>query len=554
MPRFKPSQSTGMMVIARSNFNQKIAPIESRGIVTKARENSIDGFIAFRQYVCFPQISVTEDGVEEIDELAAHKYAKPKHHLEWMEALFTGNNSRCLRGIGGDNTLILAPRLSAKSRFMTEWVAHQIGVQVDMGIPIKILIVSYSITVSIQKSIEIKRILESERYQQVFPKIVRGRKWTDEEWEIDKKKAGLESLGEPYTVACAGIVGSVTSRRAHVLLFDDLIKSPTEIENPTVREKMASTYHNAIKPTLFPGGRQICIGTRMSADDIYATEFNTEKKWRVIEQQAIIEDENGNECSYWEEFIPYSHLLSLRDPEKGGDPISFSFQFQNKIVSIEGLSIPPEWIKYDYPEKMSEYKRFAVGSDLADSVKKKADYTVFTLMGRVGNSVNGRIDVLGSARFKASGHIAKLNQLLNLLYDNDLLEIDEDGWNNPNDPIAQEFPIRYRSIPNVYVDLFIEDVGQQMGIVGDFNRIIKNAMGIHSIYPKPLKLRGDKRERLMSISGALQTGSIRFNKFKYSPRQSTIKELLFFGATNHDDFVDSLTCGVIGMGYRLPLS
>ena len=97
-------------------------------------------------------------------------------------------------------------------------------------------------------------------------------------------------------------------------------------------------------------------------------------------------------------------------------------------------------------------------------------------------------------------------------------------------------------------------MSQQLSIMADFNALIKVAMGIHSIHPRPLKLKGDKRERLMAISGALQTGQITFNKFKYSPSQSTIKELLFFGSTNHDDFVDSLTCGVIGLGYRLPLS
>ena len=554
MPRFRPSTSLGLQIQANVTSYSKTATASTQPLVTKARLNSKEGFIAFREYVCYPQISVNEEGIEEINDLAAHKYARPKHHAEWMDELFTGEDSRCLKSVGGDNTLILAPRLSAKSRFMTEWIAHQIGCQTDLGIPIKVLVISYGVTVSTQKSIEIKQIIESDRYQQVFPNVSKGRRWSDEVWEIDKRKAGLQALGEPYTLACAGIIGSVTSRRAHIILFDDLIKSPTDIENPTVREKMASTYYNAIKPTLFPGGRMICIGTRMSADDLYATEFNQEKNWKVIEQQAIVETDDGKEASYWEEFIPLKHLLTLRDPEKGGDPISFSFQYQNKIVAISGLSISPDWIHYSYPEKMTAYSRFAVGTDLADSVKKKADFTVFTLMGRVGSTGSGRIDLLGSARFKASGNIAKLNQLLMLLYDHDLLDIDEDGWTNPDDPISVQFPIKYKAIANTYIDLFLEDVSQQLSIMADFNALIKVAMGIYSIQPRPLKLKGDKRERLMAISGALQTGQVTFNKFKYSPSQSTIKELLFFGSTLHDDFVDSLTCGVIGLGYRLPLS
>jgi len=554
MARFRPSTSLGLQIQADVLYHSKAATQATQGIVLKARQNTKEGFIAFREYVCFAQMTANEEGVEDINDLAAHKYARPKHHVEWMDELFTGQDSKCLKGISGQSTLILAPRLSAKSRFTTEWIAHQIGCQTDAGIPIKILIISYGITVSTQKSIEIKQIIESDRFQQVFPNVSKGKRWSDEVWEIDKRKAGLEALGEPYTVACAGILGSVTSRRAHIALFDDLIKNPADIENPNTRAKMVQTYYSAIKPTLFPGGRMLCLGTRMMADDIYATDFNEEKQWKVIEQSAIVENDNGKEMSYWEEFIPLSHLLTLRDPDKGGEPISFSFQYQNKIVSIGGLAIPPEWIHYDYPEKVSAYTRFAVGTDLADSVKKKADFTVFTLMGRVGATHSGRIDLLGSARFKASGNIAKLNQLLMLLYDHDLLDIDEDGWTNPDDPVAQQFPLKYKSRPNIYIDIYLEDVSQQLSIMADFNALIKAAMGIHSIHPRPLKLKGDKRERLMAISGALQTGQITFNKFKYSPRESMIKELLFFGSTLHDDFVDSMTCGVIGLGYRLPLS
>jgi hypothetical protein len=550
MPRFRPSISLGYQIQGDIIYHKRTATQNTQAVVEKARLNTKEGFIAFREYVCFPQVAANEEGVEDVNDIAAYKYARPKHHSEWMDVLFTGEDSRCLKGVGGKNTLILAPRLSAKSRFTTEWIAHQIGVQTSLGVAIKIIIVSYSITVAIQKSVEIKRIIESERYQQVFPSVRKSRKWSDECWEIDKRKAGLEPLGEPYTLACAGILGSITSRRAHVVLFDDLIKSPNDIENPTVREKMASTYHSAIKPTLFPGGRQLCLGTRARADDIYATDFNEDKGWAVIEQQAIVDNGNGEE-SYWEEFIPLEHLLALRDPDKGGDPLSFSFQYQNKVMVTDSLSIPSDWLRFINPSARSAYKRFCIGSDLADSIKQKADFTVFTLIGVLPST---EIDVLGSKRFKASGNVAKLSHLLELLYDNDLLEIDENGWENPNDPIAQQFPLKYKSIPNVYADLFLEDVSQQLSIMADFNALIVQGMGIRSIYPKGLKMRGDKRERLMVISGGLQTGKIKFNKFAYSPKQSTIKELLFFGSTSHDDFPDSLTCAVIGAGQMKPLS
>jgi hypothetical protein len=179
---------------------------------------------------------------------------------------------------------------------------------------------------------------------------------------------------------------------------------------------------------------------------------------------------------------------------------------------------------------------------------------VFTLLGRRGNVNSGNIQCLGYKRFRASGNIEKIRNLLVLLFDHGLLDIDEDGWENPDDPIAIQFPQKFKSIPGVYIDWFIEDVSQQMSIKTDFESLVKKHMGIYSVNPQAQKNRGDKRQRLMAITGQLETGKLTFNRYRFGPKENMIRELIFFGSTQHDDCVDSLTCGVIGLGYRIPLS
>jgi len=512
------------------------APVEE--LVLAARQNTEEGFYAFRRYVCYPEAQGA------INEPASLRYAKPRHHVDWTQRLYTGKDSGCLRGIAGDPLLILSPRGSAKSTFATEWFAHQIGIQTGYGIPIKLMLLSYNVTISEQKSEQIQRIVASPRYRTVFPHVWPGKNWAKGQWEIDKAKANLPMLGEPYTVTCSGLTGGVVSKRAHIIFGDDIIKSPKDIANPYVREQMVSNWRSAVKPVLYPGGRYLILGTRMTGDDIYVEEFNEDKGWEVVEQSAIELDEEGRERSYWPEQFSLDYLRSLRDPPSG-DAVSFSFQYQNKIVAIGGLSIPAHWLHHRHPADISEYVQWAVGSDLAASKGKEACYTVLTLMGR---RRDGTIDVIDYRRGRSPGNLDKLKWFLELLWSWGLL----DDGDEPLPPSLEEIlPSSYKSKTGVYVDFFIEDFGQQKSIKDDFQAIVHNVLKLWNLTPRLVQFgMTDKRERLMQCTGHLQRGAVQWNPVTFPHRGEYLREFTNFGAASYDDCVDSFTCGAIGMGLR----
>ena len=80
----------------------------------------------------------------------------------------------------------------------------------------------------------IKRIIEeSKAYKEIFPtvKIAKGIN-SNEYWSIDWKFAGIRTAGEEeFTVCCAGLKGAVTSKRSHLCIIDDAIKSADDIKN-----------------------------------------------------------------------------------------------------------------------------------------------------------------------------------------------------------------------------------------------------------------------------------------------------------------------------------
>ncbi len=483
-------------------------------------------FERFRQYVC--------------------NHESPTHHKRWINILNTHEDSKCLHGIGGKHTLILSPRGSAKSSFTVEWTAWAIGVHTApiYKLPIKVLYVSYSVEVAMLKSEQIQQIIASPRYQEVFPWVRPGVKWGQKIWDIDKAHAQLPKIGEPYTLACAGMKGAVASKRAHLAIFDDLLKSPEQIENPTIRDRMAGNWSNVIRPVLYEGARAICLGTRMRADDIYETTFTQERDWNVIEESAIVEDdETGEEKSYWEAMHSLNHLQFLRED----DPIAFMLQFQNKIPQEgEGIFQPDMWIEGTPPD-LDEFDSICVGSDFSASQRETADYTVFILFGKKGHEYW----VLDMRRGRWSGNIDKCNVLLAMLCEWGILENDTDysvdyrtGKVDWHLDLPTDVPIIRPT--HHYVTFFSEAMSYQVSFQADWTNYVLNQIGIWTITCYPLQLKGDKIQRLRGVTGVLQRRQVMVNRFSKLKR---LKDELM-SSLSKDDCRDAYVMGLSGMGAR----
>lgn len=398
------------------------------------------------------------------------------------------------------------------------FIAWAIGIHTLAKKPLQILYLSYSLSAARAKSSTIKSIIESAEYKEIFPSVIPGKKWSDEYWSIDREYAGIKSTGaEEFTMACAGISGGITSKRSTLVLLDDPIKSADQIANPEIRLKMERNWTTVVRPTLLEGGRVICLGTRFRPDDIHATTFTPEKGWTQIEQRAILTDDDGNERSYWEPMWSLEYLQKLRKDE----PLSFSLQFQNLLVRVDEMGLDPSWIHLgNIP---SEFDSFAVGIDLASSLKQKADYTVMMLLGRSGD----KFYFLDYRRGKWTGNLEKLDALLELYNE----------WAEPDVPFT----------------VFVESVAYQASFKGDFTTYVVNEKQFYDIHCVPWIMKGDKLAHLMSVTGSYANGAIIYNKFRFRKEDEVIKELTHFGSMQHDDVLDATCLALQGLGARRKL-
>jgi hypothetical protein len=149
---------------------------------------------------------------------------------------------------------------AAAKKHKVRKTAWAIGIHTQAKKPLQILYLSYTVDIARSKSATIKRIIESKRYQEVFPTVKLLKNVTSNEyWSIDHKFAGIDTTGEEqFTLCAAGLKGSVTSKRSQLVIIDDPIKSASDIGNPDIRKMMQDNWNAVIAPTMFEGGRAIC--------------------------------------------------------------------------------------------------------------------------------------------------------------------------------------------------------------------------------------------------------------------------------------------------------
>ena len=446
------------------------------------------------------------------------------HHQEWNRKFVTNEDSSCLIKIAGPNIDLLAPRGSAKSTVLGLLTAWAIGIHTQAGLPLQVLYLSYTVDIARSKSATIKRIIESKRYQEVFPKVRLLKNVTSNEyWSIDHKFAGIDTTGEEqFTLCAAGLKGSVTSKRSHLVMIDDAIKSAADIANPDIRKTMQENWNAVIAPTMFEGGRAICLGTRFRHDDIHSTTFNEQNNWTQIVLSAIQNDpKTGEEKSYWPEMWSLEYLKE----KKRQSPIAFSFQYMNQVVRQNELSLAPELIVK--AEIATEFDTLGVGVDLSAGIREKNDYTVMVLGGRIED----RIHIIDYRRIRVMGNLEKLDALKELLNDWSILGMDQNGLYYPTHSTC---------------DIWSEAVQYQASLEADFKRICLNQESLYNLLWHPVKgFRGDKLARFRGIMGMFEDRKIIFNRYRNFTNM--FEELTNFGVSGHDDCVDALVWLVTGL-------
>ena len=318
----------------------------------------------------------------------------------------------------------------------------------------------------------------------------------------------LSTGGEYFA---AGVGGSVTGRRADLVVIDDPVRSREDADSETIRDKTDDWFRSDLLTRLKPGGRIVVIQTRWHEDDLSGRLLEAMKKggdkWRVINLPALAgpDDPLGRKPgeALWPEWEDEAALKRKRAMLL---PREWSALYQQNPVPDDGDYFKADWIKrYSLPPDPSQM-RIVGASDYAVTADG-GDYTVHIV---VGVDTERRPYVLDLWREQAT------------------TEVWIDAW---ADLVRYWKPIEWG-----------EEKGQIASGVGPFlqrRAIEKQAF----TYRRQFASRTDKAIRAQSIRGRMaQLGLYVPDKAPWAA--DFIAELLQFPAGKHDDQVDAL--GLIG--------
>jgi len=352
-----------------------------------------------------------------------------------------------------------------------------------------------------------RNIVSSEAYRRIFGWGLNPESKSVKRWEP-------ESGGEYYA---SGVGGSVTGRRADLIIIDDPVKGREDADSLRIRDKTWDWYTNDLRTRLKPGGAIILIQTRWHEDDLSGRilpekyegqsgriEARDGEIWEVVcfPAQAEAEDVLGREPGEWlwpEWFRPEELEQQRRTLGERG----WAALYQQRPSPETGLYFKREWIQYYDKAPPLDHMRIYAASDYAVT-EGGGDYTVH---GIFGVAPDERIYVLDWWRQQTSS----------------------DKWVEAFCDLAEKWqPIGWA-----------EENGQILKSIGPFLKKRMQEMGVYTARFQ-FTSSTDKPSRAQSIRGRMAQGMLFFPRnAPYTP--ALVSELMTFPAGTNDDQVDTLS-------------
>lgn len=355
---------------------------------------------------------------------------------------------------------------------------------------------------------QVRGIMQSKRFQDVFPKfsLRKGAKGKD--------MVGTEEGGQ---VLFRGRGSATTGEPCDLFMIDDPIKDHLEANSPAVRMQCWEWYCSVVFSRCHTLTRIMIVHTRWVEDDLIGklcdpshTDYDPADaaKWQYINLPAIVDDDDIAEAMG----IPVGQplwarrfSLELLNEAKKQNPETFSALYMGKPVPDEGDFFKAEMIVEYAPHELPKNLRYYATSDHALSKKAKGDSTVLLIVG---------IDEYGNI-WLIDCFWAKVDPLQCVEKMCDLME--------------KHAPITWWAGRDHII-----------GTLGPFLKKRMRERKIFKTWVQDVSEKGDKQQKAQSIRGRMGMKMVRFPKHASWFAKAKL-ELLKFDKAGHDDFVDALS-------------
>ena len=356
----------------------------------------------------------------------------------------------------------------------------------------QIIAASYATELSEGFGRDVRNVVDSSAYQNLFGVSLRA----------DSKAAGRWNTDKGGSYVAAGVGKGITGKGANVLLIDDPVKDREEADSQVIRNKVWDWYTSTAYTRLMPGGAVVLIQTRWHEDDLAGRLLDAQKyggdNWEVLSLKAI--DDNNH--ALWPDWYPIEELSKIK---RVVGPRDWAALYQQEPAPESGGYFERDWFRY-YDEVPKDIQYY-ITSDYAVTADG-GDYTVHLVSG-----VSAKDDSI-------------------YLVDMYRGQVDTNTWINALIGLIN----RYKPMQ------LGEENGQIIKSLGPFIDKKMQETGCYC-FRQQYSSTKDKATRAQAFRGRASQGKV------FIPKGADwldlfFKEIMAFPAGKHDDIVDA--CSLIG--------
>ena len=290
------------------------------------------------------------------------RYVKPSYQITPFHASFIRIAEMFATG-KIKNLIVQAPPQEGKSEISSRLLpAFILGIKPDT----KIVIASYAATIAKDFNRDVQRLIDNEQYSAVFPDTqLNGSNVVTVATNYLRNSDVFEIVGHTGSLRVVGRGGSLTSKTADVMIFDDLYKDASEANSPQVRQTSWDWYTKVARTRLHNESQQLIVFTRWHPEDIIGKIIDSEKvieakewsdfdnvpsgAWVLVNFEAIKSgepteiDARERGAALW----PERHSLERLLAQKQLDPVGFECLYQGNPGNAEGRLYQPfkTWVE-----------------------------------------------------------------------------------------------------------------------------------------------------------------------------------------------------------------
>lgn len=290
------------------------------------------------------------------------KYVNLDYFASWHHIEIANEIDAFLKDPDRKRLMVFVPPQHGKSEILSRNApAYALGLNPNL----KIAACSYSADLAKSFNRDVKRIIDSEYYKDLFPETFLNSKnvVTDTKSDYLRNTEEFEIVGKKGSYKAVGVEGGLSGRPVDLAIIDDPIKDMKAAASQAVRKTVWEWYVNVLEARLHNKSKVIIIMTRWHEDDLAGRLLMKEpEQWEVLKIRAIKEQPTGeaapseyNQIEINDPRVPGEalwkerHSLDSLNRRKRLAPDDFQALYQQDPTAPEGNKVKKEWFQFIDP-------------------------------------------------------------------------------------------------------------------------------------------------------------------------------------------------------------